>query len=142
MKKLLLKKSWALILYTILYLYFMVFNWKVFTLKLNINLGFAQVQLPPFIILFIVGLSLLIILTWINYIANLQKIIHELKRGETEKMSDKMVIKKVKEQLKDQENVETLKTRLGISDIRSKQDELIRMISNMQKSMDTKNNST
>jgi len=139
MKKLLLKKSWALILYTLIFLYFMVFNWQVFTLKLNINLGFAQAQLPPFIILFILGLGLLIILTWINYIANLQKIIFELKQGKNEKMTDKLVIKKVKEQLKDQENVESLKSRLGISEIRTKQDELIQMLSNMQKDLNQGN---
>ena len=139
MKKLLLKKSWALILYTLLYLYFMVFNWKVFMIKLSINLGPAQVQLPPFILFFIAGLILLTILTWINYIAHLQKMVNDLKKGESEKVSDKMLINKVKEQLKDQENVETFQTRLGISEIRQKQDELLRIISSLQKDLKTGN---
>ena len=129
-------------MYIIIYVYFMIFNWKIFTLKLDINLGLAQVQLPPFIILFLLGLTFLIILTWISYITNLQKIIYDLEQGKNEKMSDKIVINKVKEQFKDHENIETLKTRLGISEIRSKQDELIAMISNLQKDLDTRNQTT
>ena len=133
MKKLLLKKSIILILYTLANLYFMGFNWKLFTTSLNINLGFGVVTFPPFIVLFFLGFILIGILSWMNYISGLQKIIYELKNGDKNgKVNEKMVSKRVRRQLLDEENLKLMKEKLGIEDIRSKQEELIRSLSELK----------
>ena len=133
MKKLLLKKSIILILYTLANLYFMGFNWKLFTTSLNINLGFGVVNFPPFIVFFFLGFILIGILSWMNYISGLQKIIYELKNGDKNgKVNEKMVSKRVRRQLLDEENLTLMKEKLGIEDIRSKQEELIRSLSELK----------
>lgn len=138
-KRLLLKKSLLLILYTLVQLYFMVFNWKLFTLKQQIDLGFGTVNLPPFIILFLLGFIIIITLTWINYILSLKKIIFELESGlEHSKMKDKQVMKKVKELVMKEENVDLLKEKMGISEIRAKQEELMQMMTDLKKNLESR----
>lgn len=43
-------------IYLVLSLYFAIFNWDVFIVTINTNLGFTVVKTPPFLLLFIVGL--------------------------------------------------------------------------------------
>jgi len=43
-------------IYLVLSLYFAIFNWDVFIITINTNLGFAVIKTPPFLLLFIVGL--------------------------------------------------------------------------------------
>jgi hypothetical protein len=133
MKKLLLRKSLFLVLYTLVNIYFMGFNWKLFTVTLNINLGFGIVSLPPFIILFLLGFIIIGALSWINYVSSLQKIIYELEQGvEIGKMRDKMFRNRVNQQLQDDRILDQIKQKMGIEEIRSKQEELIRSISDLK----------
>ncbi len=112
----------------------MAFNWQVFTITLKINLGFGVVTFPPFIAFFLLGFVFLGILTWANYISNLQKIIYELEHGvKIGKMSDKRFRMKVQEQLLEEKNMEVLKTRLGIVELKDKQEELIKLMSEFKK---------
>jgi len=132
MKKLLFKKFSLLILFTLVNLYFMVFNWQIFTISLNINLGFGVAKLPPFIILFLLGFFIIGILSWISYITNLQRTIYELEQGvELGKMKDKMVRNKIRDHLMDEKNIDLLQNKLGISELRKKQDELNKMLSKL-----------
>lgn len=122
-----------LIIYTVINIYFMIFNWKVFTISLDVNLGFGSAQLPPFIILFLLGFVLIGILSWSNYVQNLQKIIYELEHGvELGKMRDKMVRNKLQEQLTDEKNLEILKKKLGITDLQQQQETLVNMIGELR----------
>ncbi len=133
MKKIIFKKFLLLIIYTVINIYFMIFNWKVFTISLNVNLGFGSAQLPPFIILFLLGFVIIGILSWSNYVQNLQKIIYELEHGvELGKMRDKMVRNRLQEQLTDEKNLDMLKKKLGITDLQQQQETLVKMIGDLR----------
>jgi len=59
-KNLLLKKFIPLFIYSFAYVYYMIFNWKVFVVSLNVNLGFGVVSVPPSIIFFLLGMNIYI----------------------------------------------------------------------------------
>jgi hypothetical protein len=134
-KKIIVRKFLLLIIYTVVNIYFMIFNWKVFTISLDVNLGPGSIQLPPFIILFLLGFIIIGILSWTNYVQNLQKIIYELEHGvERGKIREKLVRNKLQEQLMDDKNIEMLRKKLGIDDIFRQQESLSRSISEMKSS--------
>lgn len=111
----------------------MIFNWGVFTISLNINLGPGSLQLPPFIILFLLGFIIIGILSWSNYVSNLQKIIYELEHGvELGKMRNKLVRNKFQEELMKDENIEALRKKLGIEALQQKQKSLLLRFSELQ----------
>jgi hypothetical protein len=141
-KKKILKHAVLLILYTLIYLYFAIFNWQVFIVKLNIDLGFAVITIPPFIFLFLIGFIIIGILSWMHYMASLQKMIYELEQGvEFGKMRDRMVKSRVRDWLLEESNVTILTDKLGIRDLRKKQEELMKLLSDInQKVQNQKDN--
>jgi len=133
MKRKLIRKSIWLILYTLINIYFMGFNWKIFTISLDLNLGFGLVTLPPFIVLFFLGFIIIAILSWTNYVLGLKKIIYEMEQGmEIGKMKEKAVSNKIRKQLQEEQTLDLMIEKLGIEDIRSKQEELIRSLSELK----------
>ena len=78
MKFLLFRKFLWVILFTLVHLWFMVFNWQLFITMLNVNLGFGVVRLPPFVVLFLTGFVILAIHSWTGYVNKLHRIIHDL----------------------------------------------------------------
>ena len=133
MKKVLLKSTILLILYTLAYLYFAVFNWQIFIVKLNVNLGFGVVEFPPFIVLFLLGFIIIGILSWTNYNIRLRKMIYELEHGvEMGKIKDKLVNTKVREYLLEEKNLDLLKDKMGIKEIQKKQEELMKLIDDLK----------
>lgn len=133
MKRQLIRKSIWLILYTLINIYFMGFNWKIFTISLDLNLGFGRVTLPPFIVLFFLGFIIIAILSWTNYVLGLKKIIYEMEQGmEIDKMKEKAVSNKIRKQLQEEQTLDLMIEKLGIEDIRSKQEELIRSLSELK----------
>lgn len=137
MKKLLFRKSLPLILYTLVYIYFIGFNWKIFTVSLNVNLGFGMVNFPPFIILFLLGFIIIGALSWLGYVTNLRKIIFELEQGaEIGKMKDQLLRSKVQEQLVDEKNIALLMKKMGLPELREKQEELFRMMSDLKNNLE------
>jgi len=132
-KKVLLKSTILLILYTLAYLYFAVFNWQIFIVKLNVNLGFGVVEFPPFIVLFLLGFIIIGILSWTNYNIRLRKMIYELEHGvEMGKIKDKLVNTKVREYLLEEKNLDLLKDKMGIKEIQKKQEELMKLIDDLK----------
>lgn len=139
MKNLLLKKSILLIIYILVSAYFAIFNWKIFTVDLNVNLGFGVVTFPPFIVLFLVGFVIIAIQAWMNYTTSLRKMIYELEHGvELGKMKDKIAGSRVREMLLDDKNLELLMTRMGIQEIRKNQEEIAKILSDLKKSQGQK----
>ena len=129
MKKNILKHYILLILYTLTYLYFAVFNWQVFIVKLNIDLGFGAISIPPFIVFFLLGFILIGVLSWMNYMANIQKMIFELEQGlEIGKLKDKLVKNRGRELLLDEKIIDVLMNKMGIQDIRNKQEEVTKLL--------------
>lgn len=133
MKYLVFKKFLLLILYTLVNLYFMVFNWKVFILVLKVDLGFAVVSIPPFIVFFLLGFLIIGILSWMGYLSHIQKIISELEQGmESGSKDDVRVREKIREQLLNEEIINTLKEKIGIQEIAARQEELARVIKELK----------
>jgi len=132
MRRLLLKSSTVFILYTLINLYFAIFNWKIFTVKLNIELGFAVIELPPFITLFLTGLILIGILSWMNYIIRLRKLIIDLEQGvEIGKLKDKLMDRKIRSLVFDENTLMVLREKLGIAELEKRQDDMIQLGSGM-----------
>ncbi|MDF1575845.1 MAG: hypothetical protein P1P86_11715 [Bacteroidales bacterium] len=132
LKNLLLKKLIPLIIYSVVYLYYMIFNWKVFTLSLNVNLGFGVVRMPPSIILFLLGFILIGVLSWITYITSLRKIILELEHGvEMGKTKDRMLRGKLKEHLENEINLDLLREKLGIPEIQKEHKEFRKQLDDL-----------
>lgn len=137
MKNLLLKKSILLIIYILVSAYFAIFNWKIFTVDLNVSLGFGVVTFPPFIVLFLVGLVIIAIQAWMNYSTSLRKMIYELEHGvELGKMKDKIAGSRVREMLLDDKNLELLMTRMGIREIKKNQEDIAKALSDLKKSQE------
>ena len=134
MRKLLFKNSILLIVYILVSAYFAIFNWQIFTVNLNVDLGFGVVTFPPFIMLFLLGFVIIGILSWMNYNSGLRRMIYELESGlEMGKMKERLTGGRVRELLTDDKNLELLKSRLGITDIRKKQEEITTILSDLKK---------
>ncbi|MDT8401760.1 MAG: hypothetical protein RQ743_08700 [Bacteroidales bacterium] len=89
----------TIIIWVLIWLYYLIFNWDIFIIKLDTNLGFAVVGGYPFIFFFLVGLLFLVLLRYFdttfalrrlgnykdlkNQIALLEKDIEVLKLKET-----------------------------------------------------------
>jgi len=138
-RKLFFRNIILLIVYILISLYFAIFNWQIFTVTLNVNLGFGVVSFPPFIVLFLVGFVIIGILSWMNYSSSLRKMIYELEHGvEIGKMKEKMVGSRVRELIMDDKNLELLKSRMGIQEISKRQEEMARMLSDLKKAREQK----
>jgi len=121
------------LLYLLVYIYFAIFNWQVFTVNLNIDLGFGVIGFPPFIVLFVIGFLLVGILAWINYVNSLRRLIYELEQGiEFGKMKEKMVSNRVQEMLFDDKNIEQLKGKMGVSELRRRQEEILLVLNDLK----------
>jgi|GEM_PF-1759592 len=69
--------NYLLIIWIVIWAYFAAFNWAVFTVSLNINLGFAVITGFPFLFYSIAGIIFFIILRYIaQYMIERQQI-HE-----------------------------------------------------------------
>lgn len=62
----------ALIVWIAIWLYYSLFNWDVFVVKLNTNLGFNTISLYPFIFFFFFGLIILVIIKYVFHYEQLQ----------------------------------------------------------------------
>jgi hypothetical protein len=135
MRKELFKSSILLILFTLAILYFAVFNWQIFIVKLNINLGFGIVEFPPFLVLSLLAFIIIAVLSWINYLARLRRMIYDLEHGaEVGKLRDQLETNRLKKFIFDERNLDLLREKLGVVKIQKKQEELVRLISGLGRS--------
>ena len=133
MKRILLKSTLLLILFILANLYFAVFNWKIFTVKLNINLGFGTAEFPPFIVLFLIGFVLLGIMSWANYNIRLRKMIYDLEHGvEMGKMKDRLDGNRIRKLILEDDNLTVLREKLGIREIQKKQEEIAKILADLK----------
>ena len=138
MRKLILKSSLILILYTLVNLYFAVFNWKIFSVRLNVDFGFTIWEIPPFVILFLTGFLLIAILSWVNYNIRLRKMILDLEQGlEIGKLKDKFIDKQFRNLLFDENNLTVLSEKLGIRDIKDNTEVLSKQVSELSQKITT-----
>jgi len=57
--------NYLLIIWIVIWVYFAAFNWAVFTVSININLGFTVVTGYPFLFYALAGIVMLIVLRYI-----------------------------------------------------------------------------
>lgn len=75
------------VIYLLIFLYFAVFNWDVFIITINTNLGFGIAQTPPFLLLFLIGLFIIAIQSNFTYIRETRNEVRNLHRSiELEKL--------------------------------------------------------
>ena len=67
-------------IYLVLSLYFAMFNWDIFIITINTNLGFAVVKTPPFLLLFLIGLFIIAIQSNFSYIRETSHEVENLQR--------------------------------------------------------------
>ena len=137
MRKIWLKNAIVPILYLLVHVYFAIFNWQVFTVNLHIDLGFGVVGFPPFIVLFVIGFILVGILAWVNYVNSLRRLIYGLEQGiEFGKMKEKMVGNRLQEMLFDDKNIEQLKGKMGVRELRRRQEEILLVLNEVKRSQE------
>lgn len=61
-----------ILLWILIWLYYLVFNWDVFIVKLNTDFGFGTITLYPFIFFFFLGSTGFIILKYVIHILQIQ----------------------------------------------------------------------
>jgi hypothetical protein len=138
MRKLILKSSIILLLYTLANFYFAVFNWRIFIVKINVDLGFTVLEIPPFVVLFLTGFILIAILSWVNYNIRLRKMILDLEQGvELGKLKDKLIDKQFRNLLYEENTLTFLTDKLGIRELKSRTEELSRQISQLSQKIPT-----
>ncbi len=67
-------------IYLVLSLYFAMFNWDVFIITINTNLGFTVVKTPPFLLLFLLGLFIIALQSNFAYIRETMHEVENLQR--------------------------------------------------------------
>jgi len=90
----------VLAIWIAIWLYYLLFNWDVFIVKLNTNLGFNTVTLYPFIFFFFTGLILMIIIKYALHYEQLQvKSINKEHKDKVNLLQKDIEILKLKEVL-------------------------------------------
>ena len=64
----------SIIVWVLLWLYFLLFNWKVFSINLDTNLGFTVVGGYPFIFFFLIGLLFLILIKYFDHLIEMKRL--------------------------------------------------------------------
>lgn len=64
----------AVIAWLVIWVYYLIFNWDVFSINLNTNLGFAVIGGYPFIFFFIIGLLFLILIKYFDRVYAIKKL--------------------------------------------------------------------
>lgn len=64
----------TIIAWLVIWLYYVIFNWDIFIIKLDTNLGFAVIGSFPFVFFFLLGLIFLIVLRYFDTIISMRKL--------------------------------------------------------------------
>jgi len=64
----------AIIAWFIIWIYYLIFNWDVFSINLKTNLGFAVIAGYPFVFFFIIGLLFLILIMYFDRVFAIRKL--------------------------------------------------------------------
>lgn len=64
----------AIIIWLVLWIYYLGFNWDVFSINLKTDLGFAVIGFYPFIFFFVLGLVLMVLIKYIEQTIAMKKL--------------------------------------------------------------------
>jgi uncharacterized membrane protein YraQ (UPF0718 family) len=119
----------ALAVWIIAWLYYALFNWDVFAIKLNTNLGFAVIGGYPFVFFFILGLLALGFLKYVLQYNQVQQQSREKDQEHKVAMLEKDIeILKLKEVLFKMQTTDLNKSTANLNALHSKLDELSKQV--------------
>ncbi|MBS0012230.1 MAG: hypothetical protein KFF49_12520 [Bacteroidales bacterium] len=64
----------SIIAWLVIYLYYLIFNWEIFSINLKTNLGFTVIASYPFVFFFIIGLFFLILIRYYDHSVEIRKL--------------------------------------------------------------------
>ncbi|MEA1887684.1 MAG: hypothetical protein U9N72_10800 [Bacteroidota bacterium] len=115
----------SIITWLIIWLYYIIFNWDVFSINLKTNLGFAVIGGFPFVFFFIVGLLFLILIKYFNRVFAVRKL------GEEKDLKNKIAllekdieVLKLKETLFKMQSEEMSRSNANLSALHQRLDEI------------------
>lgn len=127
-----------LALYLVVALYFAILNWDVFSVSLKISLGFFIINLPLIAMIFLLGLTFLLIQWGLSQLSDL-KLQQELaqKENEINSLSKEYELKSVKKDneinalkasLYDEQEAQIKENSENITEIKARLDELVKLL--------------
>ena len=119
-----------LVIYLAVWIYYAIFNWDVFVIKLNTNAGFSVIGGFPFIFFFLLGLVTLLLLKYVAHLHILQGERKEKDQVHRITLLEKDIeILKMKEVLFKMQTSEMSKNSSHLNALHEKLDELSNQIS-------------
>lgn len=119
-----------LIVWVFLWLYYMAFNWAVFSIELKVNLGFAVITGYPIVFFFILGLLTLIIIKYSYHFAAIKLSSKEKEEHNQKSLLEKDIeILKLKEVLFKMQTKDMSESSTALSALQEKLDNISKQIS-------------
>jgi hypothetical protein len=112
-----------LALWIFIWSYFILFNWDIFIVKLNINLGFGIISSRPFVIFFVLGMLIILVIRYLLQYSRMLRRIEVKEKNTKIAMQEKDIeILKLKEMLYKEQSTDFNKTAKDISLLHEKID--------------------
>jgi hypothetical protein len=122
--------TFTVIIYLLVWSYYAIFNWDVFSIKLNTNAGFSVIGGFPFVFFFLLGLVALLILRYFIYIHKVNSDKHERSSAHRIAIMEKDIeLLKMKEVLFKMQTSEMDKSSTQLNALHDKLDNLSNQIS-------------
>ncbi|ALO15349.1 hypothetical protein L21SP5_01707 [Salinivirga cyanobacteriivorans] len=119
-----------LVIWTFLWVYYMAFNWAIFSIELKVNLGFAVISGYPFVFFFILGLLTLIIIKYSYHFAAIKLSSKEKEEHNQKSLLEKDIeILKLKEVLFKMQTKDMSESSTALSALQEKLDNISKQIS-------------
>jgi len=109
------------------WVYFALFNWDIFIVRININLGFGIISSYPFLLLFFIGLLVMLSIRYLLHYSRMLRRIEVKEKNDKIKMQEKDIeILQLKEMLYKMQSEEDKKTRDSLSEMHKKLETIAR----------------
>jgi hypothetical protein len=130
-----------LAIWVVIWLYFALFNWDIFIVKVNINLGFGIISSYPFLLFFLISLAILLSIRYLLHYTRMLRKAEEKEKNTKIKMQEKDIeILRLKEMMYKMQTSEYNKTTANIESLNKKMEEIAQQItSEKNKKSDEKN---
>ncbi len=130
--------TYTIIIYFLIWMYYAIFNWDVFAIKLNTNAGFSVIGGFPFIFFFLIGLVALFILRYFIYVHKVASDKQERNSKHKIALMEKDIeLLKMKEVLFKMQTSEMDKSSSQLNALHEKLDNLTNQISDKNEEEDT-----
>lgn len=118
-----------LVTWLFIWIYYLAFNWAVFSIELNINLGFAVISGYPFVFFFLLGLIALIFIKYSFHFTALKQVSKEKEEQNEKTLLEKDIeILKLKEVLFKMQTKDLNESSSALSALQEKLDSISKQI--------------